>query len=74
MKYLLFAGDDYYPAGGMDDFRGVFDSVQLAKEHQETNGWNWAHVAMLDETGLRVVERYEYMKHADESTAAWRSE
>ena len=26
-RYLLFGGDDYYPAGGWGDFLGDFDSV-----------------------------------------------
>lgn len=25
MKYLLFAGHRYYPVGGIDDLKGVFD-------------------------------------------------
>ena len=29
-RYLLFAGDMYYPSGGMKDFEGAFDSVQEA--------------------------------------------
>lgn len=27
MRYMLFAGDDYYPCGGMDDFRGHFATM-----------------------------------------------
>jgi hypothetical protein len=26
-RYLVFAGDDYYPAGGWGDFQGSFDSA-----------------------------------------------
>ena len=29
-RYLLFFGDIYYANGGMDDFRGDFDSVEEA--------------------------------------------
>jgi hypothetical protein len=31
MAYALFAGADYYPAGGMDDLIGVFESLIAAK-------------------------------------------
>jgi hypothetical protein len=27
MRYMLFAGDSYYPCGGMEDFRGRFDTM-----------------------------------------------
>lgn len=29
-KYLLFAGDDYYPSGGMVDYIGSFDTIAEA--------------------------------------------
>ena len=31
-RFLLFAGDNYYPAGGMEDFKGDFDTVDEALE------------------------------------------
>lgn len=31
-RYLLFAGDTYYPAGGWDDFIDSFDSFEAARE------------------------------------------
>lgn len=27
MRYMLFAGENYYPCGGMDDFRGRFATM-----------------------------------------------
>lgn len=27
MRYMLFAGDNYYPCGGMEDFRGLYDTL-----------------------------------------------
>lgn len=36
-RYILFSGDDYYPSGGMKDFRGFFDTKEEAMEHFE--GW-----------------------------------
>lgn len=29
-RYLLFAGFDYYPLGGWDDFKGDFDTKESA--------------------------------------------
>ena len=29
-RYALFTGDDYYPRGGWDDFKGSFDTVEDA--------------------------------------------
>lgn len=54
MAYALFAGEDYYPAGGMDDFVGVFESVEAARarfsqgnepeRYNETIPFDWAHI------------------------------
>ena len=44
-QILLFAGDDYYPEGGAYDFKGSFETVELAleahnpKEHRYEGGW-----------------------------------
>ncbi len=27
MRYMLFAGDNYYPCGGMEDFRGLYNTM-----------------------------------------------
>jgi hypothetical protein len=42
--YLLFAGDNYYPSGGWDDFAGEFDSADdaIAAFSQKTH--DWGHV------------------------------
>ncbi len=31
-RYLLFAGDMYYPCGGWEDFKDDFDTVEEARE------------------------------------------
>lgn len=48
MKYFLFAGINYYPQGGAEDFRGEFDSADdakksIAKEIDEKH-IEWAHI------------------------------
>jgi hypothetical protein len=42
MRYLLFAGDYYYPAGGWKDFYGAFESLEEAE----------ARVEIRDATGV----------------------
>lgn len=31
-KFLLFAGETYYPLGGWEDLRGDFDSIEDARD------------------------------------------
>jgi hypothetical protein len=44
--YLLFCGDDYYPLGGWDDFRGSFDTLDEAKAAVPPvgRGPNWGQI------------------------------
>ena len=32
MRYAVFAGDDYYPSGGMRDLKGRFSTIEEAHE------------------------------------------
>lgn len=32
-RYMLFAGERFYPSGGWDDFLGAFDSTEGARAH-----------------------------------------
>lgn len=49
-KYLLFAGQRFYPQGGFHDFLGEFDSIDQAKIHAQNicgeENWYeaWAHI------------------------------
>ena len=50
--FALFAGHDYYPAGGWDDFRGVYESVEAAEAafragDPDESRWEWGHVVDL---------------------------
>lgn len=49
-KYLLFAGCDYYPSGGADDFIESFDEVSdaVASIHADSRGNDWYHVVDRD--------------------------
>jgi hypothetical protein len=47
MKYLLFAGDDYYPCGGARDLRGKANSAdELLKI--KLHDYDWAHVFYVE--------------------------
>lgn len=44
-RFLVFAGDQYYPYGGYWDYRGGFASIDLAKNHLLAHrGYDWWHV------------------------------
>lgn len=59
-RYLLFAGQEYYPSGGWFDFRGSYDDCEAAVDVSKTLGtvWEsywWYHV-VDSTTGLMVKE------------------
>lgn len=62
-RYLLFAGDNYYPAGGMSDFKKDFDTISDAKEYMkilqsEKYAPDWVEVYdLLDKK--EVISSYE---------------
>ena len=33
LKFILFAGSGFYPAGGWEDFQGYFDTIEEARKH-----------------------------------------
>ena len=49
MKYLLFAGSDCYPKGGVEDFVGSFDSIEAARDAAPND--DWAHIACFTTKG-----------------------
>ena len=42
--FLVFAGDYYYPSGGMNDFIGSFVSLKQAHAAFITQGYDWAQI------------------------------
>lgn len=49
MRYLLFAGEYYYPCGGWEDFAGAFASLDEAKAAKSDPDYcQWAHIVDLD--------------------------
>ena len=56
--YFLFSGSIDYPAGGADDFAGVFPSIQAAKAYFAEHPREWAHIAHFDGERLTIVCAY----------------
>jgi len=50
---LLFAGDNYYPVGGWNDFRGQFQSETDALAAVAKGDWDWWH--LVDPQTLKIV-------------------
>lgn len=48
-RYWVFGYDKYYPAGGMEDFRGDFDTYEEATafvrdSHLNYSGWDYVDI------------------------------
>ena len=53
MQYLLFAGYNYYPGGGMNDFVDEYDSIESARSDlaERDTDYDWWHIYDMN-TGL----------------------
>lgn len=72
-KVMLFAGCEFYPSGGWDDFQGFFSTVEEAKQHVTLNFTDvyefcWAQVIQL-EVGAKTIIHEGYRR--DESQPEW---
>jgi len=47
-RFLLFAGDFYYPSGGMDDFKDSFNILEDAVIFANNEGWDWIHILDIE--------------------------
>ena len=58
-EFLLFAGDEYYPSGGMLDLKGMFDSREEAQAYVDCREgddapvgcyqFDWYHIVRLSD-------------------------
>lgn len=58
--FFVFAGYNYYPAGGMNDFHSSHHTIEDARtaEQEATStkhGHDWAHIAQFTAEGLIEV-------------------
>lgn len=89
MNYLLFAGSNYYPAGGWQDLQGTYKTLQEALEHTKTicraswgsDPFDWYHV--VEVSTLKVVAywdaeraiRQAFYKHCeDDGLGTWQAD
>ena len=59
--YFLFAGETYYPMGGMQDLVGTFPTLESAREagtgtDEDGMQYDWYQIAQLVDGQLVVVE------------------
>ena len=56
-RYLVFAGSDYYPCGGWEDFRSSHDTIKEAKESVVAAGGkeDWWHILDI-ESSVTVMD------------------
>lgn len=68
MRYLVFGGREYYPAGGMDDLVDSFDDLEQAvarmRELHERDQWGyasceWSHVYDVQEGTTRYLSDFD---------------
>lgn len=59
MKYHLFAYDQYYPGGGMDDYRGSFETLTEAKK--QARGWDMADIVVIEGDTIKPITRYTWV-------------
>lgn len=53
-RFILFAGDDYYPSGGWKDFRGDFNSRDEARDEAIRLRCDWYHIVDIEQ-GVKVL-------------------
>ena len=66
-RYWLFAGDNYYPSGGMTDYVDQFDTINEATNaHVRSNdpSGEWADV--LDIESMDIVRHFYSRSRDDE--------
>lgn len=51
LRYHLFAGDDYYPLGGWEDWRGAFATIEeaLVAAADTRRSQDWWHIVDIAE-------------------------
>ena len=56
-KFYLFAGEHYYPRGGVEDLIGVFSSAEECRVRARA-GHDWYHIATFDAEGnFTIIEK-----------------
>lgn len=54
--YIVFAGQNYYPGGGMNDYKAVFESLEDALEATaNASSIDWWQIAEVVENDLVLI-------------------
>jgi hypothetical protein len=65
MKYLLFAGMEYYARGGVLDYQkssnSIDELVSYFYDHEDQNHWDWYQIT---DTNLDIVRLTEKQAHS----------
>jgi hypothetical protein len=65
MKYLLFAGTEYYAKGGALDFQKTSESIEelvsFFYENEEQKYWDWYQITDQD---LKIVRQSHKQAHS----------
>ena len=57
-RYLVFAGEIYYPSGGWSDFEGAFDTLKDAVLCARACRCDWWHIVDI-ETGQKIAADWQ---------------
>lgn len=71
--FMVFAGDFYYPSGGVDDLIGIYPDLDSAKRVIMNGHWEWWHIFSV--TDRKVVMESSVVVGVDElpcPPARWR--
>jgi hypothetical protein len=65
MKYLLFAGMEYYARGGVLDYQKSSDSIEelvsYFYDNEDQNHWDWYQIT---DKNLNIVRQTEKQAHS----------
>lgn len=60
--YVVFAGDEYYPSGGIQDWAGSHEVAGDAKAQllvlRDTGKYQWGHAVRITTTGFEVMDQF----------------
>ena len=70
IKPMLFIGDNYYPSGGWEDFKGYFETVDHAKEHVlKKDEGQWCHI--VENSKIKWTATRKYMLNLKYTDWEW---
>lgn len=65
-RYLLFAGEDYYPGGGANDLKGDFDTIEEAVNALHHKDYRDCFAHVFDLTTKKIVKHHSRGDWQDE--------